>query len=273
MKPRLLSVIVTILLASLVGSAHDTWLIPKQNKLKPASKVWLDLTSGMVFPQLDTSIQPDRVDVANYRLNGNITELSERKSAPHALAFGLELKDEGVATCWVQLKPRQLELTPGQVEEYFKEIDATVAVKQAWQNMKSPKRWREVYVKHAKTFIIVGSKKDDSWNEPVGLSLEFVPVSDPTSLRPGDDFVVRVLKNGDPFKDFRVGIVFEGNRDLQFRSTDADGRVTFRLKRLGKYMIRGTDLRQSTKPDLEWESDFSTLTIQTSRTMNSKKRV
>jgi len=262
-RHRSLLAVATTLVMALAVSAHDTWLVPRVPTVQPGVDTSLVLTSGMSFPKIDTSINPDRVDVARCRLNDKVEELSERTTQPHALSLGVKFKDSGIATCWAELKPRQLELTPSQVEEYFKEIDATPAVRQAWGVMTGPKRWREVYVKHAKTFIAAGSKKDNSWSEPVGMSLEIVPESDPTSLRASDDLVVRVVKDGRPFKDFRVGIVFEGNKDISFQTTDDNGRAKFRLERAGKYLLRATDLRQSTKPDLEWESDFTTLTIQT----------
>lgn len=245
----------------LTTSAHDTWLLPKQGRVAPGARVALDLTSGMAFPLLDTSIKPDRIDVARCRLNGTSEDLKDSSSAAKALVFKTTMKDAGLASCWVELKPRQLELTPAQVEEYFAEIDATPAVRQEWRDMKAPKRWREVYVKHTKTYISVGSVDDHSWSEPVGMSLELVPATDPAKLRAGDTFSVTVLKNGTPFPNFPVGMVFEGSKHAEFGATDNEGRVAFKLKRAGKYMLRGTDLRRSTKPDLEWESDFTTLTV------------
>src|SRR5881397_703821 len=139
-------VFVTTLIFTLVASAHDTWLVPRQSAVAPGSTVWLDLTSGMSFPVLDTSIKPDRIDVARFRLNGKIDEIKDWRSAPKALVLRASLKDAGVATCWVELKPRQLESTPKQVEEYFEEIGASSTVRQAWLDMKPPKRWREIYV-------------------------------------------------------------------------------------------------------------------------------
>lgn len=256
-------ILTSVLLATLTVSAHDTWLLPKQGRVNPGSKVALDLTSGMAFPLLDTSIKPDRIDVAKCRLNGTTEELRDSASAAKSLVFKTVLKDAGVATCWVELKPRQLELTPSQVEEYFTEIDVTPEVRQEWRNMKTPKRWREVYVKHTKTYISVGSADDHSWSEPVGMSLELVPTTDPAKLRAGDTFSVTVLKNGTPFPNFPVGLVFEGSKHAEFGTTDNEGRVAFKLRRAGRYMLRGTDLRRSTKLDLEWESDFTTLTLHT----------
>jgi len=44
--------------------------------------------------------------------------------------------------------------------------------------------------------------------------------------------------------------------------TDADGRAAFRFDRPGRWLIAGTWLRKTDKPDTEWESDFTTLTLQ-----------
>jgi uncharacterized GH25 family protein len=105
--------------------------------------------------------------------------------------------EAGIATCWAELKPRQLELTAKQVEEYFAEIDASPSIRESWANMKAPKRWREIYVKHAKTFSYIGdTEKDQSWSEPVGMSLEIVPGKNPATIKPGAAFPVRVLKDG-----------------------------------------------------------------------------
>jgi len=251
------------LFTTIAVSAHDTWLAPRTFNAALKAKAYLDLTSGMAFPSLGTSIRPDRIDVARVRLNGKPDDLTSHSSLRHSLAFLTQFNEPGIATCWVELKPRQLELTPKLVEEYFAEIDATKEVRDEWNNMKGQKRWREIYVKHAKTFIAVGDNgKDNSWSEPVGMALEIVPLNNPTTLKAGQPFSLRVLKDGQPYPNFRVGIVFVGNSKGEFRTTDSEGRADFQLPRPGKYLLRGTNLRRSTKPDLEWESDFTTLVIQ-----------
>jgi uncharacterized GH25 family protein len=261
---RKLIVFATILLLNaFVISAHDTWLLPRRTAVMPGTVVWMDLTSGMAFPKLETSIKPDRIDTARCRLNGKTLEIDQRTPKPHSLALGLMLPESGIATFSVDLKPRRLELTPKQVDEYFAEIDAPQWVRNTWMEMKSPKRWREVYVKHSKSFVRVGNAENNqSWSIPVGMSLELVPEKDPTSLRVGDSFPVQVLRDGAPLSDFNVGIVRAGNVDIGFRTTGADGRVSFPLLRAGKWLLRGTQLRKSSKPDTDWESDFTTLTVE-----------
>ena len=98
-----------------------------------------------------------------------------------------------------------------------------------------------------------------TWREPVGLELEIVPERDPTLLRQGDALPVVVLALGRPFARFPLAA--SDGRERHFLRTDADGRATFRLDRPGRWLIAGTWLRKTDKPDTEWESDFTTLTL------------
>jgi uncharacterized GH25 family protein len=261
-RSRSLTVLTIILLIALVASAHDTWLLARRASVPAGTVAWLDLTSGMTFPALDYAIKPERVSLARCRLNGKTLELA-RSSASKSLAFRVRLPDAGIATFWVELSPKSLELSPKQVEEYFAEINAPAQLRQSWKDAGGKKRWRELYTKHAKTFMQVGEAlADRSWADPVGMALEIVPEKNPTTLRAGDDFPVRVLRGGSPLPNFSLGIIREKNSSSEFQKTDAQGRVTFRLARRGKWLLRGTELRASTKPETEWESDFTTLTIE-----------
>ena len=263
MTRRIFFIIALTLIAGLVAVAHDTWLAPRRFQVKPNTQVLFDLTSGMAFPTLETSIKPDRVDAAGCRLNNQFVKLMKPMSAAKSLVFPGRFNDSGISTCWIELKPRQLELNEKQVEEYFEEIEASQTVRDAWKNMKAPRRWREVYTKHSKTFVFVGDPRDDqSWNEPVGMSLEIVPVKNPMALKAGDELAIRVLKNGAPVPQLRVNMILAGQKHSEFQTTDSEGRASFRITRAGKYLIRTTELRPSTKPDLEWESDFTTLTLE-----------
>jgi uncharacterized GH25 family protein len=255
---------VLMLAVSLAASAlaHDTWLIPHQFNLPPKSTVRLDMTSGMEFPKLDVGPKPDRVQSAKCRLAGKTFDITDKTAAPNSLQFKTELADAGIATIWVKLPARAIELKPEQVKEYLDEVDVPEALRREWADMK-PQRWRESYTKHPKTFARVGEPTSDrSWAEPAGMFLEIVPEKDPTLLKAGDDFPVRVLKDGKPFGDFSLNAVSAGQTKGETRKTDAEGRATFRVGTAGRWLLRGTDIRKSTQPETDWESDFVTLTCE-----------
>lgn len=253
-----------IVLASLVTAAraHDTWLIPDRFEVAPKSAITLDLTSGMAFPKLETGPKRERVQAAPCRLAGRTFEMSDISAGPNSLRLKSELPEAGVATFWVTLPPKSIELKPAQVQEYLDEIDAPASLRKQWSGME-PQRWRELYTKHPKTFVRVGDPKADrSWAEPVGMALEIIPEKDPTTLHEGDEIAVRVLKNNVPYADFSLNAVAAGETKGETRKTDSAGHVVFRLNKSGQWLLRGTDLRKSTKSDADWESDFTTLTLE-----------
>jgi uncharacterized GH25 family protein len=242
--------------------AHDTWLSPDQYKVGPKATVTLDMTSGMEFPKLDVAPKPERVESAKCRLAGKTFDITNKSAAPNSLQFKATLADVGVATFWVKLPPKALELKPEEVEHYLDEVSPPQELRRQWVEM-NPKRWRELYAKHQKTFVRVGGlQSDTSWREPVGTFLEIVPEKDPTEVKAGADFPVRVLKDGAPLAGFSLNAVAANEAKGETRQTDADGRVTFRLDKPGAWLLRGTDIRKASKPDTDWESHFVTLTLE-----------
>ena len=243
--------------------AHDTWLLPRRASVPPGTTVTLDLTSGMAFPANETAIKPDRVGRAGLRLAGETADLKDRRSASKSLQFTARPSRPGIATLWVEFAPKAIDLTPDQVEEYLDEIGASEEVRRAWGQAPEPRTWRETYVKNAKTYVRVGEPAADrSWAEPVGMSLEIVPETDPTALRAGDGLAIRVLRGGQPVSGFSVGLVRQGDAHGTLKTTDADGRASFQLAKPGFWLLRATDVRRSSKTEGEWESDFTTLTFE-----------
>lgn len=258
-----LSILSAIALATFLTSAraHDTWLIPDHFEVAPKATVTLDLTSGMAFPAPDVGPKRERVEAARCRLAGHTTELTDISAGPKSLVFKLQPAETGIAAIWVKLPPKSIELKPAEVKEYLDEIDAPASLRKQWAEM-TPQRWREVYTKHPKTFVRVGEPPaDGSWAEPVGMALEIVPEKDPTALREGDELPVQVLKNGAPYPGFSLNAVAEGETKGETRKTDSTGRIVFTLNKAGRWLLRGTDVRKSTRSDIDWESDFATLTL------------
>lgn len=243
--------------------AHDTWLLPEGFDVAPQSAVALDLTSGMKFPTLETGPKRERVKAAHVRLDGQTIDITELSEDTKSLRLKTPaLTEPGVAAIWVLLPPKAIELKPDRVAEYLDEIDASPELRQQWKATQ-PQRWREFYTKHAKTFVRIGEPTNDrSWGEPVGDALEIIPEEDPTTLRVGDNFTVRVVKDGTPFAEFAINALAAGESKGETRRTDADGRVTFHLTKPDAWLLRGTDLRKAGRADAEWESDFVTLTVE-----------
>lgn len=241
--------------------AHETWLAPNQGYVAPGLSVRIDMSSGGGFPVLETAIEPDRLAKFGVRL-GEETLKPTFVSGPRSLKFNLSLpKDkEGLATAFVSLKPRRLTLTPDKVAEYLEEIDQP-ALLEKWKTRPEPRTWREEYTKHAKAFFRVGKTEEGAWLKPIGLGLEIVPMSDPTRGNANEDFTVQVLKGAQPLAGLTLTALIDPRTPRAFFVTDAQGKASLKLNRPGRWLIEGTDLRETTKAGLDFESDFTTMLV------------
>ncbi len=253
---------VLICLTASAALAHDTWLLPPSMAVAPGSAVTLDMTSGMAFPDTETAVKPDRLAAARCRLAGKVVDISGPTLAKKSLRLRVRAESPGVATIWAESKPRTLDLEPAEVKEYLEEIGATETAGKDWENLPEPRKWRETYTKHAKTFLRVGNPENDgSWAEPTGMTLEIIPEKNPTVLFAGEDFSVRLLRDGRPLAGLSVGIVAAGQKTGRMQKTDAEGRATFHLDRAGWFLLRAVQIASPAHPGGEWVSQFATLTV------------
>lgn len=241
--------------------AHDTWLLPSRFSSASGRTVSVDLTSGMAFPQLEYAIKPERVQRAVSLCPSGEQAMPGPKRKEKALRFAARCSNPGVAQIIVELAPKDLELTPDKVAEYLHEIGAEETIGRVWSALPEPKRWRERYVKHAKTYVRFGSGSIVRVPPEAGMSLEIVPEEDPTLLRVGGTLSMVLMDHGTPLTDAKVGIVSPGVPD-SFATTDASGRAKIPLTRGGTWLLRFTRLRRSSIRDLEWESDFTTMSFE-----------
>lgn len=241
--------------------AHETFLAPSQTALLPGASVRLDLSSTAAFPLMETAILPARVAKASVRLADTSDKL-----APVARTKSLRFtytapKDKsGVATAFVSLKPKTLTLDPKLIGEYAEEIGQP-ALLEKWNAKAEPKQWREEYTKHAKAFFRVGKADDESWKTPVGQALELVPLVDPTRASVVEDFTVQLLRAGQPLANFPVVAIIGSKTPNIFVTTDAEGKASFKLTRQGRWLLTATEVRETTKAGLEYESDFATMLV------------
>lgn len=253
--------VVGVLVVGAAVSAHETWMLPSMFTARVGQEVRLDVTSGMSFPELASPVRVDRVARAGYRLGEDQAEMTGLKEQDKSLLLTQAFREDGVATVWLELKPKEIDLTDDKVAEYFEEIGATEAVRATWSNQKGRVAWKETYTKHAKTFVAVGDVgADQSWQAGVGMKLEIVPVSDPLSVRVGGAFTVKLLLDGEPLVKMPVGLMAKGSKDRHFVTTDDAGQATFPILRAGESMVFGVYLRLG-QDDTRWLSDFTTLTF------------
>jgi uncharacterized GH25 family protein len=243
------------------AAAHETWIMPSTFAAKPKEEVRFDVTTGMEFPSPETAVRPARVARSGWRLGKERGDLTEFREGDKSLAVTRGFPQPGFAAVWLELKPRDIELSDEKVAEYLDEIGATEGVRKGWLAQKGRVAWKETYTKHAKTVVAVGDPAgDESWGTLVGMKLELVPVSSPFAARSGQKHTVQLLLDGKPLPRWPVGLTVKGHKERVFETSDADGKATFSLRHTGETLIFAVHLRPDGKAQ-RWQSDFTTLTL------------
>jgi len=245
----------------LAALAHDTWILPTPWRMTRPERLVVDLTSAMAFPVPETAVRADRLAASGFRVGGSVAPLEPLPASGKSLQLTATPSATGVATLWIATRPRTLDLKPDDVKHYLEEVGAWQTIGAQWSGS-GGKTWRETYTKVAKAFVRVGEPQNDvSWSEPVGAALELVPASDPTRLVEGSDLTLRLLWNGRPVAGHAVGAVPASVTAATLRKTDATGQLAFRLDRSGPWLLRTTLIRPAAGRAGEWDSVFTTLTL------------
>lgn len=259
MKLPRLSIALTLACAALGAAAHDTWFEPM-----PAAGAGplLALGTGNQFPLQESGIGAEYLVARGCRTAASsAAALRAMRNAPASLILQAP---PGATTCWAELQPFEIELPADKVAIYFKDIQASPAVRAAWaEQQQRGLPWRERYTKHARIELAAGSPEPGAaaFRSPLGLDI----VIDPAEVRRGATLQAQVLRDGLPLAGLAVELRSELSPLGFWRQTDDQGRISFSLPLAGRWVLRGVDLRPVEGDSVRWVSHFVSLAFEVPR--------
>jgi hypothetical protein len=239
---RWLSLILAACFCAGPVQAHDTWF-------EPLPEGQLALGTGNRWPVLETAVGREYLERQGCR---GMSSGSERPMQPlHHTEHALVLRPpQGAATCWAQLVPLEIELTPALVAVYLREVQASTAVRAAWARQQAAGLpWRERYVKHARIELAPDAS-------PVPLAMDIV-----RSVSAAGAHRFQVLRDGQPLAGQALELIAADQQVGVWRRSDAQGFVTFPPLPAGRWVLRGTLLLAAEEG--RWHSHFVTLAFDT----------
>lgn len=290
--PKQLALCAMLACVSLAATAHDSWL---EAQTGPRGERLLALGTGNQFPVQETAIGREYLTV-----NGcerapsspavNATGAAAKQPPPPstpsipALSLGplrytdtalLMAVPPGATQCWLQLQTFDVTVPADKVTLYFKEINPPAEVRDTWARWQARGLpWRETYTKHTRALLTdetLASPGDaahaTSANtlspapgpSPLGMDLRLLPTRLP--LRVGDTITVEVQRDGQPLPGQTIELRGDRSPLGIWRRSDAQGRISVTLPLAGRWVLRGVDLRVSTRQPDTWDSRFITFTF------------
>lgn len=259
-----------LLIASMLVTAHDLWLVPALFSVAPGARVTVMMNTGDTFPRSEGAVKPERIERAALVTSKGVTRLTTfRTEGTSTLTDVIAPREEGGAIVEIVLKPIATKQPRASFDEFVKHegLDAIAA-----QLARAPERRaeeRRTYAKYAKTLLRVGSGKGAAkfYQKPLGHRLEIVAEADPFSLKPGGKLPVRVLFDGKPLVGARIVIgslatATATQSNMPGVRTDSQGHADLQLDKTGgAHYIHALHMIPATgRSDVEWDSFWATLT-------------
>ena len=200
------AVLLAILATATSLFAHDFWLVPDAFRVTPGGWIEVRGQTSSRFPTSESAVALDRV--ADARVISTTSEEAIRDLSHSGTSLVLRNRptQPGQRIVAVTLHPRSVRESPESFRRYLELEGAPEALERYGREglLSRTDSVTRRYAKYAKTFVEVGERGPRAWERIAGHPLEFVPLSDPATLRLQDTLAVRLLYRGRPLAGARL---------------------------------------------------------------------
>jgi uncharacterized GH25 family protein len=247
------------------AGAHDLWLLAEPPSVAAGASLRLKAATGMRFPESLSAVTPDRVeDFWVLDAAGARHEVPGARAEGELLRADVRLDTPGVALAALAIKPRTLELSAEDFNEYLEHDGLPQILERRRARGEIEKSARESYAKFAKAIVTVGEGGPRNLaTRAAGLRIEIVPLRDPGTVGAGEALPVQVLFEGRPLEGVYVYALAAGEEGyVDGHRTDRDGRTAVPLPAGGLMSLHCIHMRPHADPgEADWESFFATVTF------------
>lgn len=282
---RILFAIVAILL----WCSHDMYLKLDGYFLAPNQSASIELING-TWAESENVIDRDRMQDVSIISGGQRTtvDTNQWRELNNATILDFKTGSNGTYVAGISTRARNIEMEADAFNKYL-EHDGVIDMLEWRKNNDALNQAAvEKYSKHVKTVFQVGDQRSDDWKTELGYPIEFIPLSNPYHVHPGEPLGFKLLLNGAPLANQLVTLGKEAAKhghdhdhghshdhdgghdhsddghhhhgDTQVR-TAADGTFTVDVDDNGKYYIRTIYMEQSEEEGLTHESNWATISF------------
>ena len=242
--------------------AHDMWIEPTTFSPEPGQIVGVRLRVGLDL--LGDSLPRDPGLLNQFVF----VDAAGRKPVVGRIgddpAGFLRVAIPGLVVIGYRSNPSAVELAAEKFNQYLKEegLDAVAALR-ARRN-ETGATARELFSRCAKSLVLSGSPSEAQGDRLLGFTLELLAERNPYAIRAGEDLPVRLTYQNHPLAGALVAAMNRLNPAEKLAArTDDDGRVRFRLRPGGMWLVKAVHMVQAPAgTNAEWESFWASLTFE-----------
>ena len=258
-----------------VGSlfAHDMFLKFASYFLAPDSDATIALING-TFDKSENVITRDRmldVSIVGPKMEVSHPDTAQWWEKDNTTWLNFRTGEEGTYVIGVSTAAKTIELSAEDFNTYL-EHDGVLDVLEARKKEETlDKPALELYSKHVKAIYQVGDERSNSFRHKMDYPIEIVPRQNPYDLKKGDAIDVLVLRDGNPVAHqlvYASHAGYHGHDDAGAHieavktRTDEKGMAHVTLSESGVWYIRLIHMAKHPDPEIDYESNWATLTFE-----------
>jgi uncharacterized GH25 family protein len=264
MTSRLLAMLVLVVLTT-AARAHDYWLQPATFTPAAGKPVALSLHVGDGFvSEIERAFQ--KKPTLHFHLHSGSDSIDLAASAREGDKPLARFTCPRSGTCLIAMErdAQLITLAAKKFTAYLAEEGLQGVLADRKKRGEADTPGRERYRRYLKCLVRAGGKGDDTWKKSAGHKLEIVPLTDPTGLKAGETWKVRIVFDGKPLAGARVTAYSGAGAKVKNRTatTTAAGEARFTLDESGPYLVRLVHMRRATGDrEADWHSFWAALTF------------
>jgi uncharacterized GH25 family protein len=242
--------------------AHDMWIEPTTFSPELGQVVSVRLRVGQDLLGDPLPLDPSLVNQFVLHDAGGLRPVVRRDGGDPAGL--LRVAAPGLLVIGYRSNASAVEMTADKFNQYLKEegLDAIASARAGRNQTGAPAH--ELFSRCAKSLVFSGGAAAAQGDRPLGFTLELVAERNPYGLRADQDLPVRLTYESRPLGGALVIAINRLNpADKMSARTDADGRVRFKLRQDGMWLIKAVHMVPA-PPDAhaEWASFWASLTFE-----------
>jgi uncharacterized GH25 family protein len=260
MQKRIVCVAVALFVL-LISSAHEFWMQPTKFFYTPGEQLTLSFKVGENFTGEAVDLKKTRIEKLELHHLQKVTDLRSQVQEGAKDNISVLLAEEG--THMIVMQSNNAFITSDSVtfNAYLKED----GLDDIYYLREKTKSWgdsaQELYSRHTKLFVQVGSKTDETFKKTVGLPIEIVPDINPYAVKVGQTMRFKILFQGKPLFGAKVKVwsIHNKRTSLQNIYSQQDGVIDARISTPGTWMISVVNMVKSADPKADWQSYWGSL--------------